>query len=338
MLKNRPGYIVLVLSMVALSASAQKADSLKKEVKIDTAALNKYHIDPPKNSLPVRTKILQIRQEAVPVSMLDYNVNYWRKWIAIGLNFSQSANSNHYSSGGGSSSIALGADFDYKTEYNKAPFDYVGELALKYGSSKNKDQGSRKTNDRIFFDNKLATQLSKSWYFFGSLTFESQFDKGYIYNNNNGPTLLISKFMAPGYLTESIGFEYKPSRFFDLRLGTGTARQTFVLDTTLIKNQPANYGVKKGKTFRNDLAFQLVATFVKDIAKNINLNTRYALFIPYEKNISFITHRVDAVLGAQVNRLIRVTVNGTFVYDKSVNGKPQGTEGMALGIVYRFPN
>lgn len=335
MLKNRPGYLLLILSMMALSASAQTADSLKK---IDTAALNKYHIDPPKNSLPVRTRILQIRQESMPISMLDYTVNYWRKWIAIGLNFSQSANSNHYSSGGGSSSIALGADFDYKTEYNKAPFDYVGELAFKYGSSKNKDQGSRKTNDRIFFDNKFATQMSKSWFFFGSLTFESQFDKGYIYNNNNGPTLLISKFMAPGYLTESVGFEYKPSRFFDLRLGTGTARQTFVLDTILYHNQPSNYGVKIHKTFRNDLAFQVVAVFDKDIARNIHLNTRYALFIPYEKHISFITHRVDANLGAQVNRLIRVNLNGTFMYDKSVNDKPQGTEGMSLGVVYRFPN
>ncbi|MBC7398991.1 MAG: DUF3078 domain-containing protein [Mucilaginibacter sp.] len=334
MLKNRPGYIVLVLSMLALSASAQKVDSLKK---IDTATLNKYHIDPVKNTLPVRTRILQIRQEAVPVSMLDYNVNYWRKWISVALNFSQSANSNHYSTGGGSSSIALNGDFDYRTEYNKAPFDYVGELRLQYGSSKNKDQGSRKTIDRIFFDNKLATQMSKSWYFFGSLTFESQFDKGYVYNNN-GPSLLISRFMAPGFLTESVGFEYKPSRFVDVRLGTGTARQTFLIDTTLYHNQPANYNVKKGKKFRNDLAFQVVATFVKDIAKNINLNTRYALFIPYEKHISYITHRVDAQLGAQVNRLIRVTVNGTFVYDKSVNGKPQGTEGMALGVVYRFPN
>jgi hypothetical protein len=338
MLKNRPGYIVLVLSMLALSASAQKADSLKKNaVKIDTASLAKYHIDPPKNSLPVRTRLLQIKPESIPISMLDYNVNYWHKWITVALNFSQSANSNHYSTGGGSSSIALGGDFDYRTEYNKAPFDYVSELRLIYASSKNKDQGSRKTADRIFFDNKLATQMSKSWFFFGSLTFESQFDKGYVYNNNNGPSVLISKFMAPGYLTESVGFEYRPSRFFDLRLGTGTARQTFVLDTTLYHNQPANYGVKKGNTFKNDLAFQVVAVFDKDIAKNMHFNTRYALFIPYEKHISYITHRVDAQLIAQVNRLIRVTVGGTFVYDKSADSKPQGTEGMALGVIYRFP-
>jgi hypothetical protein len=244
MLKNRPGYIVLVLSMVALSASAQKADSVKKEtIKIDTAILNKYRIDPPKNSLPVRTRPLRITQQAVPVSMLDYKVNYWRKWITIGLGFSQTAFSNHYSSGG-TNSIALNADFDYKVEYNKAPLNYTSELLFKYGFSKNKGQGSRKTNDRLFYDNKLATQLSKSWYFFGALTFESQFDKGYKYNSN-GTISQISGFLAPGYLTESIGFEYKPSRFFDLRIGTGTARQTFVIDTNLIKNQPSNYGVKK---------------------------------------------------------------------------------------------
>jgi hypothetical protein len=80
-----------------------------------------------------------------------------------------------------------------------------------------------------------------------------------------------------------------------------------------------------------------VAVFDKDIAKNIHLNTRYALFIPYEKHISFITHRVDAVLAARVNRLISVTVNGTFLYDKSIDPKPQGAEGMALGILYKFP-
>jgi hypothetical protein len=342
MFKNKPGYIVLVLLMAAFSASAQKPDSLKKDIKIDTAALNKYHIDPSKNALPVRTRVQQIRQESIPVTMLDYKVNYWKKWISMALNFNQSAFSKNYTSGG-SNSIALGTNFDYKTEYKKSPLDYVGELNLIYGITKNKGQGSRKTQDRIFFDNKIATQLSKTWFFFGSLTFESQFDKGYIYNSN-GTLSQISGFMAPGYLTESVGFEYKPSGVFDLRLGTGTARQTFVTDTTLYHNQRSNYGVKIGKQFKNDLAFQIVTTFVKDIAKNMNLNTRYALFIPYEKHVSYISHRLDATLAARVNRLVTVNLIGTFIYDKSANPKPtttktvpQATEGMALGIVYKFP-
>jgi hypothetical protein len=272
--------------------------------------------------------------------MLDYRVNYWHKWITFSLNFNQSAFSNNYSAGG-VNAIALGSNFDFKTEYNKAPFNYAAELNLLYGISKNKGQGSRKTNDRIFLDNKIATQLSKHWFFFGSVSFESQFDKGFQYTNASGAVLstplLLSNFMSPGYFTESVGFEFKPAPYFDLRLGTGTARQTFVLDTTIYHNQPSNYGVTPGHTFKNDLAFQIVAALDKDLMKNLHINTRYALFIPYEKSLAYISHRVDAILTARVNKLINVTLNGTFLYDKSTSAQPQGTEGMALGVAYRFP-
>jgi hypothetical protein len=323
----------------ALMSRAQNTDSVKKTViKIDTALLNRYQIDPPKNSLPVPTRPLQIRPEVIPVSIMDYHINYWRKWINVGLNFSQSAFSDNYQSGG-SNAVAMRGNFNYRTEYRKAPFSYTMETDFRYGVSKNKGQGSRKTEDRLFFDNKVATQLSKSWYFFGSVTFESQFDRGYIYNNNNGPTILISRFLAPGYLTESIGFEYKPAPWFSSRIGTGTARQTFVIDTTLYKNQPSNYGVTRGKKVKNDLAFQVVSEMNKNLdkANTMNLRARYALFIPYEKHVRFITHRVDVTLTARVNRLINVNMTGNFIYDKAANPKPQASEGLAMGIAYRFP-
>jgi hypothetical protein len=337
MLKPRYAVVFLAIFLAALSASAQKTDS----VKIDTALLNRYRIDPPKNALPVRVRALQIQPELIPVSMLDYHVNYWHKWITFALNFSQSAFSKNYAAGG-VSAVALGTNFDYKTEYNKAPFDYTSELNLIYGISKNKGQGSRKTNDRIFFDNKLATQLSKHWFFFGSLSFESQFDRGYQYLADGTPQL-ISNFLAPGYLTESLGFEYKPVKYFDLRIGTGTARQTFVRDTTIYHNLAANYNVGAGHTFRNDLAFQIVATIDKDLMKNLHINARYALFVPYQQSLSYVSHRIDATLTAKVNRLINVTMNGTLLYDKSASPdkslptQPQGTEGLALGIAYSFP-
>lgn len=335
------GIFFLALFLAASTVLAQKTDSVKKDsIKIDTALLNKYRVYPHKNALPERIRPVQIEPQLIPISMLDYKVNYWHKWITFALNFSQSAFSNNYSAGG-VNAIALGSNFVFKTEYNKAPFDYTTELNLIYGKSKNKGQGSRKTNDRIFWDNKIATQLSKHWFFFGSLSFESQFDKGFIYTSPSGAILanplLISNFMAPGYLTESIGFEFKPAKYFDLRIGTGTARQTFVTDTTIYHNQPANYGVKPGHRFRNDLAFQIVAMLNKDFAKNLHINARYALFIPYEKHISYTSHRIDAILTAKVSRLINVNINGTFLYDKSTSRQPQGTEGLALGIMYKFP-
>ena len=337
-------YLFFLLSLiVTLSSKAQNTDTLKRDpvkrdtVKLDTNLLNKYRIYPKANSIPVPTKPISIHRELIPVTMLDYKVSYWHKNITFGLNFSQSAFSNNYAAGG-VNAVALGTNFIYHIEYNKAPFSYTSELNLLYGKSKNKGQGARKSNDRIFYDNKVASQLSKHWFFFGSLSFESQFDKGFQYDANNvNPPLLISNFLAPGYLTESVGFEYKPAKYFDLRLGTGTARQTFVLDTTIYHNIPANYGVTPGKTIRTDIAFQLVAIFDKDIAKNMHFNARYDMFVPYGQPLSYTRHRLDAMLAAKVNRLVNVSVNGTILFDKNTSNSVQGTEGLSLGVLYKFP-
>jgi hypothetical protein len=340
MIKTRLGLLFLVSITFGISAKAQQTDTLKRDtVKIDTAQINKLRIDSRKNAIPTRVRPVQLQRAQIPFTMLDYKVNYWKKAVTFGLNFSQSAFTSNYSAGG-VTAVALGTNFIYHTEYNKAPFSYVSELNLQYGVSKNKGQGKRKTNDRIFFDNKIASQLSKNWYIFGSLTFESQFDKGFNYvDQGNGviDAQYISNFMSPGYLTESVGFEYKPTTYFDLRLGTGTAKQTFVLDHDIHRFQMDNYGVDTLKTVKNDLAFQMVALFDKDIMKNIHLNTRYALFIPYGQSLKFITHRVDMVLSARVNRLINVTINGTLLYDKHTSPDAQATEGLALGVLYRFP-
>jgi len=353
---KKGNYLFLCLFFLAtLPALAQNTDSLKRVQeqrkadslrridsisKIDTNLLNRYRIEPRRNAIPIRVRPFQIVPELIPTTMMDYKVSYWRKWIVFGINVSQSGFSNNWS-GGGNNAIAVLGNFDYKTEYNKSPFDYTTELILMYGKTKNTGQTPRKTNDRIFLDNKVATQLSKSWYFFGSLDFESQFDAGYQYTDAGNSTLssplLISKFMSPGYLTESVGFEYKPNKAFDLRIGTGTARQTFVLDTTLYHNIPSNYGVTPGHTFLNQLAFQLVSTFDKNIMPNVHLNARYALFIPYGQSAAYITHRLDVTLAAQVNRLINVTINGSGIYDKNASNRVQGFEGLALGILYKFP-
>lgn len=336
MFKTTLGLILILGLIQIVPAAAQKTDSLK----IDTNQLNKYRIDPGRNAIPQRIRPVRILKEEIPVALPDYKISYWHKNVIFGLNFSQSSFSSNYSAGG-VSAIALGSNFDFKAEYNKKPFNYTTETNLIYGISKNKGQGSRKTNDRLFFDNKLASQLSKNWYFFGSLTFESQFTKGYNYNNPDGSVARnpyeLSNFMSPGYLTESLGFEYKPNKWFDLRLGSGTARQTFVLDTAIYHNQPSNYGVPIGQTFHNELAVQLVAAVDKDLTKTIHINARYALFMPYIQPLAYTSHRFDAILTAKLTRLIAMTINGTILYDKHTSTEVQGTEGLALGVIYKFP-
>ncbi len=328
--------------------SLRRADSLRRDsIKIDTNLINSYRIDPRRNALPQRLKPVQILPELIPVTMMDYKISYWHKYVIFGINFNQAAFSNNWA-GGGVNSFALNSNLDFKLEYNKRPFVFTTQFILLYGRSKNRGQLSRKSNDRLFWDNKLATQLSKSWFFFGSVSFETQFDRGFNYDANNArPPILISNFMAPGYITESFGFEYKPTNYFDLRIGTGTARQTFVLDTNIRysgDSPPKAFNVPKGRSVYNELAFQAVASFDKEIMQNLRLTSRYQLFIPYGRGLSNIDHRLDVTLAARINRLISVTVTGVALYDKDANksrgtdlGGIQSAENLALGILYRFP-
>ncbi|WP_036678150.1 DUF3078 domain-containing protein [Daejeonella oryzae] len=327
----------LILFFFLSSAILNQSKAQDTIPKPDTLLLNELRQYPRKNSLPVGRPNLTLKPIILPESEIDIRMNYWRNWISFGINFNQASFSDNWSSGG-VNTLALGSQFNYKSDYTKDDKNFVSEVLLQYGKLKNRGQLERKTNDRIFWDNKVALKLSKSWYFFGSLNYESQFDLGYSFSKNaegKETRTLLSRFMSPGYLTESIGFEYKPVKYFFVRIGTGTARQTFVLDTGLYRTNPKNFGVTPGKRFRNELAFQVVGSIDKDIASNINLKSRYAMFASYDK-LSGIDHRLDLTITARVNKLINVAVSGVALYDDDTANKIQASQTLSLGLVYKI--
>lgn len=307
---------------------------------IDTIPISTKDLDIKLKRSPLPSRIGAISFNAVSLNpvTVDAKVNYWKTKTQVGININQAAFSDNWKNGG-VNSFALGGLINYKAEYSKESYSYVSEVILQYGKVKNKSQLQKKTTDRIYWDNKAAVQLSKNWYFFGSINFESQFDQGFAYSRDasgNEIESLLSKFMAPGYLTESVGFEYKPNKFFSTRIGTGTARQTFVLDTALYLTNPNNFGVAKGKNFRNELAFQVVTAYEKEVFTNVVLKTRYNMFIPYD-NFGHIDHRLDINMVAKVNRFMNVSVTGVGLYDRDTDAKIQGSQTLALGLTFVFP-
>ncbi len=325
------GFYISTLLFISIASglSAQEIDT----VPINTKDLQ---IKLKRSPLPARTGNLEFQPLNLVPKVVSSKINYWNTRTAVGINLNQAAFSNNWS-GGGVNSMALAGLINYKTEYRKESFSYAQEAILNYGKVKSKGQLEKKTVDRIYWDHKAAMQLSKNWYFFASLNFESQFDNGYIYEMINGverEKSLISKFMSPGYLTESIGFEYKPNKYFSTRIGTGTARQTFVLDDSV--RTVKNYGVEPGYTLRNDLAFQIVMNFDKDIFQNINLKSKYMAFIPYD-NFGYTNHRLDVALTAKVNRYMNTSITGVGLYDRNSSSKIQGSQTLSLGLTFIFP-
>ncbi len=308
---------------------------------IDTVPINTkdLQIKLKRSPLPSKPGTLTFTPLSIPPKVVSSKINYWNTKTSVGINLNQAAFSDNWT-GGGVNSLALAGIINYRTEYRKEDFSYTSEVILNYGKVKNKNQLEKKTVDRIYWDHKAAMQLSKNWYFFGSVNFESQFDKGFSYKRENdveSTDKLLSKFMSPGYLTESIGFEYKPNSYFSTRIGTGTARQTFVLDTTLYRTNSNNFGVPIGSTVKNELAFQIVINFDKDIFHNINLKSKYMSFIPYD-NFGYTNHRLDVALTAKVNRFMNTTITGVGLYDRnSPSDKIQGSQTLSLGLIFIFP-
>jgi hypothetical protein len=273
----------------------------------------------------------------ITVSAQD-SITYWKKSLQTGLNINQAAFSDNWK-GGGTSSLALGALCNAKANYNSGnKLDWDNDLQLSYGFVQNKGENVKKTVDRIYLDSKLGYKIANKWNLFGSMNFTSQFDAGFSYAKDPQgveQSTLISKFMAPGYLTSSLGIEYKPVDYFWTRFGLGTLRQTFVLDTTLYQTEPKNYGVEVGKKMKSEAVFQLTSNFDRDIMKNTNLKVRMMALAPYE-SLTTIVSRMDVLLSAKVNKFISVSVALSAINDMNQDAEVQFSQIFGLGIMYNF--
>jgi len=268
----------------------------------------------------------------------------WKK-TEFGINLTQGSFSSNWT-GGGVSSVALGAFFNALSEKRKGKNSWRNDFQSQYGIVKNKSQESRKNLDRIFFDTKYNYELKGPWSLFANFNLLSQFANGYIYSSSPdsvGAKRKVSGLFAPAYLTEAIGLEYRPVPYFFVDIAPGAVRQTVVSDRNLYRTLPENYGVKIGKRIHNEVGIvQLVANFDKELVKDLNLKFRYLLFTAYNKNQ--ITnkrefkndHRLDAMVTAKVARYFNVNLGAIVIYNKSQADRVQFAQGLSVGFLYTF--
>lgn len=265
----------------------------------------------------------------------------WKKKFTSSLNLNQASFSSNWK-GGGVNSIGMNALVNYKANYRKNKTSWDNELDFLYGFVNNEGQGFRKTVDRIFLDTKLGYSISPKWDLYTSLNFLTQFAPGYRYNDDN--TLdLVSDFLAPAFITSSWGVEYHPVDYFKVRLSPFSPRITIVQDNNGrfdVVSTTNPYGVLVGENTRTEwFAFQLIADFNKDIAKNLNLKWRYMAFANYETlEAKTIDHRLDLTLAAKVNRFVNVNLGIIALYDFDQDDGLQLSQLFNIGFLYSFQN
>jgi hypothetical protein len=273
------------------------------------------------------------------------SLSNWKKAFRAGLNLNQASFSSNWKAGG-VNSIGFNTFLNYRANLKKGEHSWDNEIDLLYGMINNQGQGQRKTLDRVYLDTKYGHALNKNWDAFLAFNFLSQFAKGYKYELDTigvEQRILISDAFAPAFITASIGFEYHPAEYFKLRLSPFAPRLTVLRDNDgryAAVDSVAPYGVVVGENTRFEwLAFQALAEFSKDIAKNLNLKWRYMMFANYETlELKTIDHRLDINLTAKVNQFVNVSLGGILLYDFDQDPGAQSSQAFSLGLLYSIRN
>lgn len=270
----------------------------------------------------------------------------WKTGGTAALNFSQVALSNW--AGGGQNTIAATSLVSLFANYKEDKKAWDNSLDLAYGLTSLDNGPYFKSDDRIELNSKYGQQLNETskWYYGALLNFRSQFTDGFATPSD---TVAISKFMAPGYLTFALGFDYKPNKSVSVFLSPLSSKTTFVMDNTL--SSVGAYGVDSNKNVRFELGGLIQAKYQKDIMENVNLKTQLQLFSNYLDRPENIDIFWETLISMKVNKFITASISTTLIYDHDVDiavdrngdGINDGTgprlqfkEAFNLGFSYKF--
>ncbi len=252
----------------------------------------------------------------------------WHTGGIVGVNFGQASFTNW--AAGGENSLSIGAIFSAFANYKHKNITWDNTLDLGYGMIQSGSAPLRKNEDKIDIATKLGQRINHSdWYSAELVNFKSQFADGYNYPNDS---VVISHFMAPGYLLGAWGMDYKSQdKTISLFISPLTYKMTFVNDQRLANAgaygvKPAIYdtvngvyGIREnGDMLLTEFGAYIKFTFKKDIFKNVNFATKLELFSNYLKNPQDIVVNWENILGLKVNKYLTTTISTVMIYDEKV--------------------
>jgi len=259
------------------------------------------------------------------------DTTYWTKGAKGTLTFTQVSLTNW--SAGGENSVSLNAYLNTFANYAKDRTTWESNLELGYGLVDQGDLGARKSDDKIIFTTKYGYKIKPEndrLYWSTLLDFKTQFDGGLEYAADGAETK-ISDFMAPGYLTIATGLEYKPSEFFNLLYAPVAGKITFV-NSELLSNQAGGaYGVEQGDKSVSELGTFLKMGFKKDIAKNINLDSKLELFTAYDESFGNVDVNWQNALLMKVNDWLSASLITQLIYDDDIDIVEVDDSGNVIG-------
>ncbi len=265
----------------------------------------------------------------------------WKKGGNISLTFSQVSFGNW--AAGGQNSQAGNFLFDAFVNYKKEKHAWDNSFVLGYGLTRQGSEKLIKSDDRILLTSKYGYHSGGNWFYSGLLDFKTQMTTGY----QDPPTnsIIISELFAPGYLTASLGMDYKKNDEFSLYLSPLTAKMTFVMDDDL--SNAGAFGVDPGENFRGEFGALVKSVYQKkDLIKNVDFITRIDLFSNLADNPQHIDVDWEARLNMKINKYLTALFSVNLLYDDDIKyvdsggnirgARIQSKQILGFGLTYGF--
>ncbi len=272
---------------------------------------------------------LKINYPKSPVKKDKSKSDSSRVWIptmVTGLNISQIAFSNWTQ--GGSNALTWTVTGNVGLDYKSDGWMLRNRAKGAYGRTKLGGQGYITNDNELFFENVLSYNVGWATDPFFSNTVITTLTKGYNYNSST--PVLIADFFDPGYVTQSLGFNYGKLKFVTTRLGLAT-QEVFANKYRQYTDNPKT--PNKAEAFKLETGFESVSQAKVHVADNILLTSGLRLFTRFE-NLTVWDVRWDNVVAAKVNSFINVNFNYQLVYQQDQSMTTQMKEGLQVGVVY----
>ncbi len=280
----------------------------------------------------------------IPIDSSDTRI--WRLESKFGVNGTQSSFVNW--NAGGRNNISLLGFINSRAGYRKNKMSWVNTASIALGGlqylGKADEGGERlqKTDDRIELTSIVGYRLRDRLYLSFLGGFRTQFLDGFKHPND---TVRVSKFMAPGYLSFGLGFDYSPSDDMSVFIAPIAGKLTFVKDRTL--SLQGAFGVVPGKELRSEFGPYMRMNYRRELFTNIHMVSTLELFSNYLDRPQNIDVNGDVLFTFKVNGWFSTSLNCTVIYDHDI--KIRGNDGtlgprtqfksvLGMGISYKLTN
>ncbi len=238
----------------------------------------------------------------------------------------------------GNSQIDITATFfgNYKYTHPRYVWDNIADLSYGYAwqDLDNSSKGTlfetrRKSNDKIDLTSTLSWKAYKDWGVSASANLKTQFGNGYEYAGiEDKDGTLVSRFMAPGYLTTALSFELKKPDW-SVSYSFLTGKTTFVCSDDLI-DSGYTYGVIQDDDFyladgvtlnpsrKYTHAYFALGSYIraqylkKNILPSLDLYARLEIFYDYMKRTHMAWDSDPAVMEAKSKYILSPTGDETW--------------------------